>query len=462
MLAAVITLREPVRHVADRPVGPQIGLLEQRPDVGGGGFAAAGIGQLLHGAAELHLQPARHRDAIAAFQQIGDAALARLAVDANDRIVGAAHVGRVDRQIGHLPDGIRLLHRKAFLDGVLVRARERGEDQVAHVRMARVHRQLRTVFARARHVVDVREVQPRIDALRVQVERQRDQVHVAGALAVAEQAAFHAVGAGHHRQLGRRDRRAAVVVRVHGEEDRIAPRQVAMHPFDLVGVDVGRGHLHRGRQVEDDLVRGRRVPRLGDGVADLQRKVQLGAAEDLRAVLIRPLRLGHRLGDLADQLRALHGDALDAFAVGVEHRAAEHRRGRVVDVDDRAPGAAQRFHGAADQVLARLRQHLDGHVIGDVSAFDQLAHEVVVGLGGGGEGGFDFLEADLHEHLEHAHLALGVHRLEQGLVAVAQVRAHPDRRTGEGLGRPGAIGQGDRRERAVLGGGVLQHGECVL
>lgn len=249
---------------------------------------------------------------------------------------------------------------------------------------------------------------------------------------------------------------------MHREEDRIAPRQVAVHPFDLVGVDVGRGHLHRGRQVEDDLVRGRRVPRLGDGVADLQRKVQLGAAEHLRAVLIRPLRLGHRLGNLADQLRALHGDALDAFAVGVEHGAAEHRRRRVVHVDDRAPGAAQRFHGAADQVFARLRQHLDGHVIGDVSAFDQLAHEVVVGLGGGGEGGFDFLEADLHEHLEHAHLALGVHRLEQGLIAIAQVRAHPDRRAGEGLGRPGAIGQGDRRERAVLGGGGLQHGKCVL
>jgi fumarate reductase flavoprotein subunit len=50
---------------------------------------------------ELDLQAARHHDAVLGFQQIGDAALARLAVDADHRIVGAADVGRVDREIGH-------------------------------------------------------------------------------------------------------------------------------------------------------------------------------------------------------------------------------------------------------------------------------------------------------------------------------------------------------------------------
>ena len=95
--------------------------------------------------------------------------------------------------------------------------------------------------------VDVRKVQPRVDALRVQVQRQRDQVDVAGTLAAAEQAAFDAVGAGHHRQLGGGHRRAAVVVRMNAEHDGVATGQVAVHPLDLVGVDVGGRPFDGGR-----------------------------------------------------------------------------------------------------------------------------------------------------------------------------------------------------------------------
>jgi hypothetical protein len=83
---------------------------------------------------------------------------------------------------------------------------------------------------------------PGIDALRVQVEREGDEVDVAGALAVAEQAAFDAVGAGHQAELGGGRAGAAVVVRVHAEDDAVAAGEVAVHPLDLVGVDVGRGN----------------------------------------------------------------------------------------------------------------------------------------------------------------------------------------------------------------------------
>ncbi len=61
---------------------------------------------------------------------------------------------------------------------------------------------------------------------------------------------------------------------------------------------------------------------------------------------------------------------------------AEFRRSRVVQVDDRARHATQGFKGAFDQVVARLRQHFDRDVIGDMAAFDQLAHEIEVGLRG--------------------------------------------------------------------------------
>ena len=61
--------------------------------------------------------------------------------------------------------------------------------------------------------VDVAEVEVGVDALAEQVQRQRDDVDVAGALAVAEQRALDAVGARHHGELGGGDGGAAVVVR---------------------------------------------------------------------------------------------------------------------------------------------------------------------------------------------------------------------------------------------------------
>ena len=56
-------------------------------------------------------------------------------------------------------------------------------------------------------------------ALAEQVQPERHQADVAGALAVAEQAALDPVGAGLHAEFGRGDGGAAVVVRVQREHD---------------------------------------------------------------------------------------------------------------------------------------------------------------------------------------------------------------------------------------------------
>jgi hypothetical protein len=87
---------------------------------------------------------------------------------------------------------------------------------------ALVHGQLVAVLGGALDLVDVAEVDLRVDALREQVDAQGDQVDVAGALAVAEQAALDAVGAGHVAELGGGDRGAAVVVRVQRQDDVLA------------------------------------------------------------------------------------------------------------------------------------------------------------------------------------------------------------------------------------------------
>ena len=79
-------------------------------------------------------------------------------------------VGRIDRQVGHFPDlAVRRVERlEALVDRVLVRAREGGEDQVAAIGMARMHGQLVAVLHGLADLVDVREVDLGIDALREQ------------------------------------------------------------------------------------------------------------------------------------------------------------------------------------------------------------------------------------------------------------------------------------------------------
>src|SRR3546814_7895619 len=80
-------------------------------------------------------------------------------------------------------------------------AREGGIDQLAAIGVARVDRELVAIFDRGDDLVDVREVELWVDALRVHVERDGDEAGVAGALAVAEQAALDAVAA--REQIGR-------------------------------------------------------------------------------------------------------------------------------------------------------------------------------------------------------------------------------------------------------------------
>ena len=78
-------------------------------------------------------------------------------------------------------------------------------------------------------------------------------------------------------------------------------------------------------------------------------------------------------------------------------------------------------------MLARLREDDDGDVLRDQVLVDQNACEVEVRLGRRREPDLDLLEAEPHEQVEHAPLARAVHRVDQRLVAVAQVDASTQR-----------------------------------
>src|SRR4029077_5035349 len=62
----------------------------------------------------------------------------------------------------------------------------------------------------------------------------------------------------------------------------------------------------------------------------------------------------------------------------------------------------------------------------------------------------DLLEAHLDQGLEETPLSMDVHRVDERLVAVAQVDAAPDRSLGDRGVRPAPVGQRNRREGPVL------------
>ena len=299
-------------------------------------------------------------------------------------------------------------------------------------------------------VVDVGEVELGVHSLGEHVEGEGHDVHVAGALPVSEQGPLDPLRPGHERELRRRDPGPPVVVRVEAEDDALAVAEVAAEPLDLVGVDVGGRHLDGGRQVDDHPLGRGRLVHVHHRLADLDRVVELGAGEALRRVLVDPVRLRAGLGQLADELRAAHRDLRDPRPVEPEDDPPLQGRGRVVEVDDPPLRAREALERAGDELGPRLGEDLHGHVVGDRVVLDEVAAEVEVGLRRGGEADLDLLEPHLDEGLEHALLALVVHRVDEGLVAVAKVDAAPDGRVGDDPARPLAVRQVDGREGPVL------------
>jgi hypothetical protein len=99
-----------------------------------------------------------------------------------------------------------------------MRAAEGGEHEFAGVGLARRDLEARAALVDLADVVDVAEVEARVDAVRVEVQGDGDDIEVAGALAVAEERALDAVGAGEQAEFGGGDAGAAVVVGVERDE----------------------------------------------------------------------------------------------------------------------------------------------------------------------------------------------------------------------------------------------------
>ena len=231
-----------------------------------------------------------------------------------------------------------------------MRSGKRREDQVTAVRLPVGHEHTGGALVDFADLAQIGKIQPRFDAVGVQVQRDDHDIEIARALAVAEEGALHAVCSRQQGEFGGGDPGATVIVGVQGNDGQIAAGEVAAHPLDLVGVDVGRGVFDRRGQVENDFVFRGRLPDVGDGFADLQGKIKLGAGEAFRRIL--QLQPRARSGEFRHLVRQQsHGIRSDLFDRGAVHREdvfALRGRGGVVEVEDYILSSGDRFAGAVD------------------------------------------------------------------------------------------------------------------
>ena len=101
----------------------------------------------------------------------------------------------------------------------------------------------------------------------------------------------------------------------------------------------------------------------------------------------------------------------------------------------------QRLVGALNQMISSLSQHLNGHILGDMSIFDQNSNKIEICLAGGRKTNFYFLVAHAHKQLEHLEFSLWRHRVNQCLIAISKVNGAPSWSFCYPLGWPSAIGK---------------------
>ena len=127
-------------------------------------------------------------------------------------------------------------------------------------------------------------------------------------------------------------------------------------------------------------------------------------------------------------------------------------------MDNGGMRAGEALEGGGDEIGAGLRQHLHQHIARHPPAIGQRADEIKLGGPGGGKADLDLLQPQLDQQIEEAVLLLRPHRVEQGLIAIAQIGGEPARGMGDGAGGPLPVGQRNLGEGAVFDRRIGEHG----
>src|SRR5258706_14476910 len=90
----------------------EISLAKHGPDIRRAGLLAGAVGPVLDDAAEFDLKRARQLETVVGLQQIGDAALSRLAVNADYRVVGSSEILSIEWEVWHFPELVVALGKR--------------------------------------------------------------------------------------------------------------------------------------------------------------------------------------------------------------------------------------------------------------------------------------------------------------------------------------------------------------
>ena len=281
------------------------------------------------------------------------------------------------RQVRHVPDlrAGALLRVHPLLDRVLVRAGERGVDELADVRDGAGGRAARCTPRRSRRASSSSERSSRGSTpwvSRFSAIVMRSTLPVRSPL--PKRRPLDALGAGHQPELGGRDGRAAVVVRVDGE-DRARPGARSC------GRTTPSGRRRRSAGTASTVV-GRLTIIFSSGVGphSVRRRPRRSRARS-RAPCggSSPASTGRRSPCRSRAASSLQSSAPRTASSVIPSRSSRKttRRwvvgGRVVEVDDRARRALDRLVRALDQLGPRLREHGDRRVVRDQLVLDERA-----------------------------------------------------------------------------------------
>ena len=209
------------------------------------------------------------------------------------------------------------------------------------------------------------------------------------------------------------------------EDDAVPVFHILIEVLDLGGENVRHRSLYRSGDVDDGFPLRSRLPYIKHSVADFQPVLHLGSVETLGTVFEHEIAVG-LIRKFLEEFRAVHRKLLDLFFVFLKDLFPLRHGSGIIEMDHRLRRSFDRFKGLADDVLPGLGEDLDRDIVRDHVSLDESAKEDILRLRCCGESHLDLLKADLHQHTEILDLLFQTHRLDQGLVAVAQVNAAPD------------------------------------
>ena len=260
----------------------------------------------------------------------------------------------------------------SFCDGILVRTGKSGKYQFSCVGLTGRYFHPGDPFVHFTDVAHIGKIQSRIDALGKHVHGERNDIYVAGALSVAKKRSLDPVCSGEDAKFCVTDAGSSVIVRMKGEDHTFPVKEVFIEIFHLACKYMGHCIFHSGRKVDDRFILWSGAPDIKNRIADLQRVIHFCTLETFRAVFKSKIA-GCLFGQFLQKCGAVYGDLFDLFFVLFKHLLSLRHRGGIVHMDNGVGSAFDRLKSPLDNMLSRLGEHLDGHIVRNHILLDQCS-----------------------------------------------------------------------------------------